>query len=447
VKPGTEETTKIESLAYRGEGIGHIQNKVIFVPLTAPGDCIKVKIMENKRNYLRGTLDQFVSRSPHRIVPYCDYFGECGGCHWQHLRYEYQLEAKESILRDTLTRIGKVKTESFSFEPSIPSPLSLGYRSRVRLQCLTHRTLLLGFFRSQSKEIIPVNRCEIGSDFLNDIVKKLGEFLNSLDYFVQFEEVEILANPEKEEAALSFAMLSPMDDELAKEFLRSLKVAIPKVYGVSFETRQEEDTKIEHFGNCGLTFQFSFTPLSNPDPISIRLVNRIHTFSQVNLEQNQNLLRTIYDWAAPTEETVILDLFCGSGNLSLPLAKKAKRVIGIENNPLAVEDARENAALNDLNNCEFYETNIYNELKEINDLGKVDVLILDPPRKGAKECIGEITTLKPRKILYVSCNPTTLSRDVSLLAYSRYKLTKIQLLDMFPQTYHIECIAEFLLDE
>ena len=134
MKPGTVETTRIESLAYRGEGIGHINNKVIFVPFTAPGDHIKVMISENKRNYIRGTLEHFIKRSPHRIVPLCDYFGECGGCHWQHLNYDYQLVAKEKIFKETLTRIGKVNANIYQCLPPIPSPDNYGYRCRVRLQ-------------------------------------------------------------------------------------------------------------------------------------------------------------------------------------------------------------------------------------------------------------------------------------------------------------------------
>lgn len=443
MKIGTLENTKIESLAYRGEGIGHIENKVIFVPFTAPGDQVQVKISENKRNYLRGSLEHFVSRSPDRIVPLCDYFGTCGGCHWQHLNYEHQLEAKEKILRETMTRIGKVKPDHYELLTAIPSPKPFGYRSRIRLQCFTQRKISIGFFRSHSNDVIPVERCELVSCFVNSLLKKLTEFLNSLDFFPHFSEVEIFANPVMEEATLSFKNSSPMDDEKTKDFLKALKVSIPKVYGVSIENVQDEETKIEHFGNCGLPFEFSFTPSGGGEPVTIKERTRIHTFRQVNIEQNQNLRQLIYEWAEPDQEKVVVDLFCGSGNLGLPLAGTVRQIIGLENNPLAVEDAQENARLNGFENCMFRATNVFSDLDELKDLERVDLVILDPPRKGAKECIGKIAALKPAKILYVSCNPTTLARDASLFAYSRYRLQRVQLLDMFPQTYHIECLAEF----
>jgi 23S rRNA (uracil1939-C5)-methyltransferase len=447
VKPGTSKVVEIESLAYRGEGIGHVENKVIFVPLTAPGDQVELTISENKKNYLRGTVDHFKGRSPYRIVPLCDYFGQCGGCHWQHLSYEYELEAKKRILQETLARIGKLGPDAYACLPPIPSPNPYGYRCRVRLQGLIQRRTELGFFRAQSREIIPIDRCELASDFLNATLKRLYEFLNSLDYLLAFTEVQILASPDREEATLSFTSPQRMDDELVKDFLKALKAHIPKVYGVSFETVTNGEVQTEHFGNCGLDFEYSFTSTSKEQPVSVRYRTQIHSFSQVNPEQNRNLLKTIYDWTEPAEEKVVVDLFCGAGNLSLPLARHAKKVIGSESSPLAVDAARHNAEMNGLANCDFRLANVYEGLDALKGEDQIDVVIVDPPRKGAKECIGNIVALEPSKILYVSCDPTTLARDLGVLSYSKYRLKRIQLLDMFPQTYHLECVAEFIADE
>ena len=447
MKPGTSKIVDIESLAYRGEGIGHVQNKVIFVPLTAPGDQVELTISENKKNYLRGTVDQFKQRSLHRIVPLCDYFGECGGCHWQHLSYEYELEAKKKILQDTLARIGRLRPEMYECPPPIPSPKPYGYRCRVRLQSLTHRRTELGFFRANSREIIPIDRCELASDFLNEIMKRLVEFLNSLDRLMAFTEVQVLASPDQEEATVSFSSPQRMDDELLKDFLKTLKAHIPKVYGVSFDTAPDGESQTEHFGNCRLEFDYSFSTASGEQTVSVRYRTQIHTFSQVNPDQNRNLLKTLYEWAEPSEDKVVVDLFCGAGNLSLPLARKVNRVIGLENSLLAVEDARYNAQLNGLANCDFRLANVYEGLDQLKGESRVDVVIVDPPRRGAKECIGNIVSLEPSKILYVSCDPTTLARDLTLLAYSKYRLKRIQLLDMFPQTYHVECVAEFTAED
>ena len=262
-----------------------------------------------------------------------------------------------------------------------------------------------------------------------------------------FTEVQILASPDREEATLSFSSPQRMDDELLKDFLKALKAHIPKVYGVSFETGTNGEVETEHFGNCALEFDYSFASALRQQPVSVRYRTQIHSFSQVNPEQNRNLLKTIYDWAEPTEEKVVVDLFCGAGNLSLPLARHAKKVIGLESNPLAVDAARQNAEMNNLANCDFRLANVYEGLDALKGEGQIDVVIVDPPRKGAKECIGNIVALEPSKILYVSCDPTTLARDLGVLSYSKYRLKRIQLLDMFPQTYHLECVAEFLADE
>ncbi len=452
MKTVTLESVKIESLAYRGEGIGHIKNKVIFVPFTAPGDLVKVSISENKRNYLRGVLREFESRSSNRVVPLCNYFAECGGCHWQHLDYAYQVKAKEKILKDTLARIGKIGPDAYTLLPPLPSSQSYNYRNRIRLQCLTQRQTSMGFFRSQSNEIIPVERCELVPPFINDTLQKLVKFLASLDYLADFSEIELLARPDKEEATIAFTHptpISPLDDRL-KDFLKALKVHIPKIYGISIESPTEEEAgeaiRRENFGNCGLLFPVSFSSTLRQAPVSLQTKMQINTFGQVNFEQNQNLLRTIYEWVEPSKDKVVVDLFCGMANLSLPLAGEVKRIIGIDSNALAIEDARYNAKLNGLDNCEYNVANAFTDYGKLKEEGRIDVLLLDPPRKGAKESIGNIVALKPAKIIYVSCNPTTLARDVTLLSYSNYRLRRVQLLDMFPQTYHIECIAEFTLD-
>ena len=291
--------------------------------------------------------------------------------------------------------------------------------------------------------MIPVERCELLPPFTNKILKKLRDFLNSMDTFMHFTEIEILANPSLEEATLSFSTPSAMADESTKGFLKALKLHIPQIYGVSIETVGEEASKIEHFGNCSLPFQYTFTPSSEQEPVSLEIKCRIHTFNQVNVEQNRNLMKTVYDWVNPSKEKKVVDLFCGMGNLSLPLAGKAGRVIGLENNPLAVEDARSNAEQNGFANCDYRHANVFSDMESMPDIRDADVLIVDPPRKGAKECIGTMAGLNPGKILYVSCNPTTLARDATLFDYSGYRLNRLQLLDMFPQTYHIESIAEF----
>lgn len=444
MKPGHEESVEIESLAYGGEGVGHIQKKVVFVPLTAPGDRVRVRISETKRNYLRGTFAEFELRSTLRSVPLCDAFGECGGCHWQHIQYAAQVEAKARILQDTLTRIGKVDPSAYEWLPPIPASSPYGYRCRVRLKCEALREVVLGFCRSRSREIVPFKRCELLPPFLNQTVQKLSGFLNSLEYLYDFPEIEVLANPEAEEAIVAFQTPASLGDGV-KEFLKALKTHIPKVYGVTFERVSEEATRTEDFGDCGLDLRFPSPDSSDPGR-EIRVKARIHTFTQANLSQNANLQRLVFEWTEPQQDQVVLDVYCGMGNLSLPLASRVGRIIGLESNPSAVEDAKQNALRNSLDHCDYRLVDAAFGLEEVrSEIGRIDVAILDPPRKGAsREVVGKLVALAPARVIYVSCNPTTLARDVEMFSLSGYKLARVRMIDMFPQTYHIECVAELV---
>jgi 23S rRNA (uracil1939-C5)-methyltransferase len=433
---------EIESLAYGGEGVGRIQKKVVFVPLSAPGDRVEVVISEAKKNYLRGHIERFEALSQNRTVPLCDYFGECGGCQWQHLKYAYQLETKEQIVKNSLERIAKI--QNYELLPIVPSPRIFEYRSRVRFQCLTHRKYSLGFFKSNTKEIVSIERCDLLPPFLNHVLRKLKEFLDCLEHLIVINEIEILTNPEKEEGVISFSADTFSRDQIAP-FLKSLKYSIPTVYGVAIQTGYEQEVQTEYFGNCTLEFSERIFPQGRSKALVLAKRTHIHTFSQVNLEQNSALIRTMYEWIKPSGAETIVDLFCGMGNLSIPLAQDVRRVIGIENNARAIEDACYNAKSNHMVNSEFYSNDALIGLRELKKQGvAMDVVILDPPRKGCKDLIPEIVECKPSKILYVSCNPATMARDIALFYFFNYRLNRVQPLDMFPQTYHVETIAELL---
>ena len=435
-------TVDIESLAYGGEGVGRVDKKVIFVPLSAPGDRIEAMIYESKKNYLRGRIEQFKTLSQTRTVPLCDYFGECGGCQWQHLKYDYQLETKEQIVKNSLERIAKIC--DYQLLPIIPSPKIFGYRCRARIQCLAQRRHVLGFYKADSKEIVPIEKCELLPPFLNQILRKITEFLNSSEHIISFSEIEVMGNVDKEESVISLSADSLSKDHIPN-FLKSLKHSIPNIYGVAIQTGHELEIQTECFGNCALEFSEKIFPQGSEGPISFAMRSHIHTFNQVNLEQNNNMVKTIYDWIDPSRNDTVVDLFCGMGNLSIPLASSVKRVIGIENNPHAIDDACYNSHGHHAFNCEFIHNDALMGLRQLHTDGiGVDVLLIDPPRKGCKTLIPEIAECKPSRIIYVSCNPTTMARDVGLLYYSNYRLSRVQPIDMFPHTYHVETIAELV---
>jgi len=435
-------TVDIESLAYGGEGVGRIQKKVVFVPFGAPGDRVEVTISEAKRNYMRGHIERFERLSQTRAVPLCDYFGDCGGCQWQHLTYAYQLETKEQIVKNSMGRIAKM--HDYDLLPIVPSPKIFGYRSRVRMQCHTERRHTLGFFRANTNEIVAIERCDLLPPFLNQLMRRLNEFLDSLECLIALSEIEILTNPEKEEGAISFSA-EAFQKDLLPSFLKSLKNCIPSIYGVAIHTGLEAGGQTQYFGNCTLESSEEILPSGRQDPISLEMRTHVNTFSQVNRQQNRTLVRTIYEWIQPSGAETVFDVYCGMGNLCIPMARDVKRVVGIENNDLAIEDACYNAESNHLVNCEFIRNDALLGLQELKRQGStVDVVLLDPPRKGCKDLIQEIVECRPSKIIYVSCNPTTMARDMALFHYSNYRLTRIQPLDMFPQTYHVEAIAELV---
>ncbi len=436
-------TVDIESLAYGGEGIGRIHDKVVFVPLSAPGDRVAVSVSETKKNYLRGTIEYFETRSQVRTVPLCDHYGVCGGCQWQHLNYDFQLETKRHILQTTIEKIGGI-TE-FELLPTIPSPSIYGYRSRARLQCAVNRSYVIGFFKANTHDVVPIEYCELLPRFLNKIVRQLNEFLQSFEHLIPFNGIEIAAHTDQQEALVCFSAPS-FPKEKTISFLRSLKQSIPDVYGIAIHSGGDLNGRREYFGRCWLEYSDRIVPHPNGEPLIITKRVHIDTFTQVNLEQNTRLIQTIYEWLGPSGEETVVDLYCGMGNLSIPLAHSVKRVIGVESNSYAVEDASYNAQRNNVHNCEFYLADAGAGLGHVLAKGTtIDVLIVDPPRKGCREILPQIAQCRPSRIFYVSCNPTTLARDLKLLVEYQYRLRRICPIDMFPQTYHIEAVAELSL--
>lgn len=373
----SEHEVLIERLAFGGEGVGRIHGKVVFVPWTAPGDRAKIRITENGDRFDRGELLEILEPSPDRTTPRCSVFGKCGGCQWQHLKYEAQLLQKESILRETLKRIGKITSPPLL--PILPAPDPWQYRNRIQL----HRGQAgeIGFFAARSRSIVSFDQCEIADPALNEKVRELRKSPNG-----QQDSFELVSNGEK-----------------------VLKRGI--------------------------------------DP-SERI------FSQANPQMNPLLLETVLTFSfSPAEPAfarrwAVVDLFSGSGNFSFPLAERAGRVIAVEESRPSVQEAENNARRKGIQNIEFICGSAEWGLKTVyRKKLPVDLLVLDPPRGGAKEILDLIGLIRPRFLVYVSCDPSTLARDLEFLLRRHFDLDRIQPLDMFPQTYHIESVARLVRRE
>jgi len=413
----------IESVAFRGYGVARIHGKVVFVPYTITGDKAWIEIIEEKKKYSIGRLVQIVDPSPWRVNPPCPYFGTCGGCQWQHIDFRFHGELKKTILIETLERIGRIR----DLPPVgvIPSPKPYDYRVRVQLK-VKGRTL--GYFRERSHEIVDIDHCPISDPFVNQMIQELrGEWAA----FPEMEGIEINVSPEEEKGVF---ILHPFfrnrdSEDFARKFLQNH----PILKGIAVVARNG----LNLLGDPFLNFTVSLHRPGEKRMLEFRA--SALSFFQVNPEQNRRLIETVLEFSEVRKNETLLDLYAGIGNFTLPLAAEASTVTGVEENRRAIEDARFNAEKNGVKNCNFLHGKAEAVLKNLSE--KPDHVILDPPRTGCKTILDQVVGLKPRRIVYVSCEPTTFSRDIHLFAENGYSLQKLGLIDMFPQTYHMEVVG------
>jgi len=419
----------IESVAFKGYGVGRTHGKVVFVPYSVTGDYAWIEIVEEKKKYSMGRLIQIIEPSPWRVDPPCSYFGLCGGCHWQHIRYAIQGELKKEILKEIMGRLG-----GWREIPSIsvlPSPDPFGYRARVQLKVGGGS---LGFYQERSHRIIDIEGCPVSHPLINETIQTLRK---EKTLFEEFGEIEINISSEEKRGILilPYHPRHRRTEERLKTFLQ----ADPIIKGFALKGKK----KWLSFGNPHLNFALFLKNLKRKEPLRLR--TSPESFFQVNLNQNQKLIDTVVEFSGGGENEKVLDLYAGVGNLTLPLAIQAGEVWGIEENRAAVEDATFNAERNGIRNVRFIEGKVEEVLKDWKRR-RPDQMILDPPRAGCKKIVDLVVGLKPNKIVYVSCEPTTFARDLRLFTERGYLLERLRLIDMFPQTYHMEVVGLLIRD-
>jgi 23S rRNA (uracil1939-C5)-methyltransferase len=413
---------KIDSMAFGGNGVTRVEGKVVFIPYTISGEKVWIEIVEEKRSYSIGKLSRLIEPSPWRIEPRCPYFGICGGCQWQHISYSAHGELKKEILREVLKRIGGLKKI-----PSITvgsAPDSCGYRVRVQLKVKGNA---IGYYQERSHHIVDIDHCPISHPLVNHLILFLRK---DLPAFSRMQEIEINVSPEEGKGTCLFHPLSP--EQKSPNFLKTLDDSILKGFAVVREGG------LDLFGNSSLTLTTAF--ILRGEEKSVRLHASPGSFFQVNLKQNQKLVQTVLEFSDLKGNERVLDLYSGIGNFTLPVATGAQEVIGIEENRRSVKDARFNAENNGIRNCRFIRGKVEDVLKSGSEKPPA-LLILDPPRTGCKTIIDQVAVLKPERILYTSCEPTTFARDLRLLGERGYSLDRLALIDMFPQSYHMEVVG------
>ncbi len=417
--------------------MGHVGGKACFVPFTAPGDVARVRVRSEKRSYLEGEVMEILESSPGRITPPCSIFGACGGCNWQHLPYSAQLEEKQKIFTDIMWRSGRVESERIL--PILPAPEPFGYRARVQLKVrFVAGELLMGFYRGGSHLVVDLpGSCAIAHPKINCLVPELLRLTRIFPEPDKVPQIDVMVG-DNGSAVVIFHYVGSGHTEAAA-FLSENRAILASASGIYLQSGRKATLR-KIFGPENLEYLVPQGPVQ--DVSGRRLTFSPGGFSQINYRQNLALIAAVSDWAGLSGKERMLDLYCGNGNFTIPLAGFCSEVLGLEEYEPSIRDALHNCQINGLKNIRFHCTDALEGLKDIIANGTTfDRVLLDPPRTGAAELVRLIPALKPAKILYVSCDPPTLARDVGILRGLDYAVTKSLPVDMFPQTYHIESIT------
>ncbi|HEX2997960.1 MAG TPA: class I SAM-dependent RNA methyltransferase [Anaerolineales bacterium] len=398
---------QLEKLTYGGDAMGRLSDgRAIFVPFGLPGERVRVRLTEEKRGFARGELLEVLDASPQRIDPRCVHFGVCGGCHYQNLPYEEQLLAKAEILRDQLTRIGRI--ENPSVQKAVASPSPWNYRNHVQFH-LTEAGRL-GYMRADAPAAFAIRECHLPEDAINS-------FWHQLEFEPGTNIKRVSLRTGEDDLMLILESDSPEAPELEIE----AEISVAHVF--------EENTVV----------------VAGNDHIMISVLGRdfrvsAASFFQVNTAMAEKMVSHLLASLPVTSSTTLLDVYCGAGLFSAFFAPKCERLIGIESSPSACEDFSFN--LDEFEHVELYEGLAEEVIPHLE--AKPDIVLVDPPRAGLeKRVVDGILRLKPQVIAYVSCDPSTLARDARRLIDGGYHLKDVTPFDLFPQTYHIESISIF----
>jgi len=411
---------KIESLAYGGYGVARIDGKACFVPYGVPGDDILMDITSHSRGVSWGNIIEIYSPSPFRREPPCALFGRCGGCQWLHIDERTQIEWKRKIVESSFQRIGKF--EHGEIQVIQDGIKTLDYRTRAQFHFEFDDGLKFGFHETRSHGIVDLDSCPLLFSRLNNLIPKIKASLDKIEPLKFMASFRLICNPSSDDT-LGWLDLAGKDERRYDEIVPWLS----ETDGLSAIDWPENSAS-------SLTFKLKLPGATAQVPAG--------AFSQASFFNNEMLIDLIMNLAGDVHGKKVIDIYCGWGNLSLPLASKGASIWGCDNDPQAIASANSSVSDNQLGNCMY---DIFSDLKLAEKLGdsrdKFDIAILDPPRTGAKPIAKALAESSIGKIIYVSCDPNTLARDLKLMLDSGRKLEKVFIIDMIPQTYHIECVA------
>jgi 23S rRNA (uracil1939-C5)-methyltransferase len=425
---------EVESLNYDGRGVAHINGKTTFIENALPGEQVEYGITRKKPTFDNAIATRIQRVSPDRVIePKCKYFGNCGGCAIQHIRDEAQIGFKQQIVAEQLKHIGGIETDAW--EAPLTGPY-WGYRRRARLgaRLVTKKGgVLVGFREKASTYIADMNGCEILDERVAVLIPIMKELIGRLSVPDQVPQIEVAAADNA--VALVFRHLKPLNDQdlaLLKQFghEHNMQVWLQPAGPDSIAPLGDTEPEPLFYGFDDSEIKIQFGPID---------------FTQVNAAINRKMVTRAIQWLDVDEQSQVLDLFCGLGNFSLPIAEKVAWVTGIEGNQKLVDGATANAERNGLKNVDFRVANLYEQTDTFSwGDRQYNRVVLDPPRSGAIEVIKLLPDEFAEKLVYVSCYPGTLARDAAYLVQTAgFRLSKIAVMDMFPQTTHVETMALF----
>lgn len=441
---------QIEDLDSQGLGIGHSDGVAVFVKDTVIGDEIEAVITKVKKTYAYGRVKQILVQSPDRVTPRCEVARQCGGCQLQMMNYEAQLRFKQSRVKNALERIGGFW--GIQAEPVIGMDEPWNYRNKAQYPVGTDRrgVLVCGFYAGRTHAIVPLpekDGCVISASCDNAVLSAVTEHMERYHIPAYREEEHaglvrhVLIRTARSTGQIMVCLIIngsgiPGEAELVRALLQ-----IPGMTCIALNRNTDRTNVI--LGNETRILSGNGYIEENIGPVRYRI--SVRSFFQVNPVQTEKLYAAALEYASPTGDETVLDLYCGTGTISLFLAQKAKKVYGIEIIEEAVENARINAQENGFSNVEFFAGQAETVLPDLYRQGKLqaDVIVVDPPRKGCERAVLDVMLLMaPRRIVYVSCDPATLARDLSILCSADgYHIEKVQPVDMFPHTSHVETVV------
>lgn len=458
------ENITIENVAAEGKALAHVDGAVLFVEFAVPGDVVDVRVLKKKKNYMEGKIVRMVQPSPDRLEPFCEHFGVCGGCKWQPLPYELQLQAKQQQVYDQLVRIGHLEVPEIS--PIIGSDKTRYYRNKLEFTFSNKRWFStpdgadglpesercgLGFHVGRFfDKVLDINTCHLQEEPSNAIRLFVKQYCieHEMEFYNIRENMGLMRSmfvrtTEAGDVMLIVCFANDENPSLRCGLLDALSEAFPQITSLYYVINSKLNDSISD-QEC-ILYKGEDAIYEKMENLTFKIGPK--SFYQTNSPQAYKLYSVTREFAGLTRNEVVYDLYTGTGTIAQFVSGKASKVIGIEYVPEAIEDAKLNAKRNGIDNCTFFAGDMKDILTDafVQKHGRPDVIILDPPRAGIHPDVAKvILNAQPERMVYVSCNPASQARDLAILC-EKYEITAVQPVDMFPHTHHVENVCALKL--